>query len=934
MTRRHFRIFIFYPLVALTLLVLLAWAVTPFIVKHYLSAYVEEQGQTLSLESLSIDYFPPRVEIENLEITDQSEKNLLLEQAAFEVSLWPLTSRTINIAQADISGLFIKVEQTENDLIVAGINTAQFTSTTQNEQSEIAEKTEAVYPNKPSQQVSPSEETETTEQQEPLDWSISLPLFTFNNSQLSLSRQASSSAPILLDEVTLESLIVKDLTASATNIQGDVALSAQLNNAKLSVSSQFDYFVNSAKATLNINGIQVPMESLRNFIPEPFNNTEGEFSLSGGLQLQLANLNGEPTFQINELNLNPIISNLTLNLDDSTQVTTKSFSLAITQSEITFESIDQILASGKIAIESAASSFALNSSQNGITAGYKEFSLSQSFSINKSTDKITANSSDLELNLNGISADQSSGESVTLESLFLTIKAIDVEIDEQESPILSLDELNLSAKNFDSFLAEDKRALSWREANIDKLSVSQTMDKFDIDLAQLNIADIVASENSLTSLAPMAKIGLLTVKDIQASQQGAEIDSVIVDNVNTYVVLNQDGEIANLIVDQSEQEENSNPPIPSEPQTDNDLNSQKDTNSDKLDNSTNKVSDSSSPFYVILNNYITTGDSSLSLQDNSVSPQIDMVLDVETLSLQNLNTLDKEQAADFVFKARNGKYATIANETTIWPLADELTMQTKLLIEEFDLPPFSPYIADTLGYQIDTGQLNLDLTLKSDQGILDGNTDVLLRRFNLGGQQESSTAVKTGAVPLNIAIGILKDSDDNIELDIPLSGDINNPEFGWKGFLVQPLRKALYKASSYYLMQTFVPYSNVISIAQFAGEQLLKVRVEPLVFAPMQTQVDDSQTAFLQELAQLMKEKEDSQLQACGVATHQDLGLSEVPDVLTADENSTALKLARQRSESLKEYLVKQDIASSRILICSPKVELSKSSQPSVELDF
>jgi len=135
-------------------------------------------------------------------------------------------------------------------------------------------------------------------------------------------------------------------------------------------------------------------------------------------------------------------------------------------------------------------------------------------------------------------------------------------------------------------------------------------------------------------------------------------------------------------------------------------------------------------------------------------------------------------------------------------------------------------------------------------------------------------------------------------------------------------------------MQTFIPYANVITIAQFAGEQLLKVRVEPLIFTPEEAQLNSSQDTFLEQLVALMKDKEESQLKACGVTSYVDLGFEQPPAELNDEMKAQALSLAQERADNLKEFLVEKGISSSRILICSPEVDLSKSSQPRIELNF
>jgi len=83
-----------------------------------------------------------------------------------------------------------------------------------------------------------------------------------------------------------------------------------------------------------------------------------------------------------------------------------------------------------------------------------------------------------------------------------------------------------------------------------------------------------------------------------------------------------------------------------------------------------------------------------------------------------------------------------------------------------------------------------------------------------------------------------------------------------------------------------------------------------------------------------MKDKEESQLKACGVASYLDLGFEEPPVSIDSATRDAAQDLAQERSNILKDYLVKEGISSSRIFLCSPEVDLSKSSQPRIELNF
>ncbi|MBJ7537374.1 DUF748 domain-containing protein [Marinomonas transparens] len=864
MTRQHFRHFVFLPFVVIAGLITLIWLITPFVAKHYLSAYIEEQGQELSIDHLSINFFPPKMELEEVAIHNQNQDTLTLKHAVFEVSIFPLFTRTVTISKASIDGLNIVVDQRQNDWIIAGINTAQFLS----EEPQIEK------------QETTSEEV--VESSEP--WHIKLPSFSFTNSHFHLSRQADNDSPIESDTVTIQNFSIKDLSGSELNWQGKIALAALLNEATVGIKSQFSYSPQTTKADVEIDKTSLPLSSFAHFLPAPYNQGNGTLGLKLSFQFLQEQVGDVPSYQLNNLDLNTQVENLDLMLNEQDHVATALTKLDIQQSSLQFVSAEQMSASANIHLESKQTQFTQGETQASIG------------------------------------------------NTQLSIDILEVVAENDLGPKITGTNVTFSSQALDSQLAKNKRIAAWTEAGFNGVNFSAQGDNFNAQLAELTISDLTLSEllNSQPALAPLAHIGTIKIANLEADQDGALIKSIITDSMTASLFLDANKNIKNLIFVDAEAQtaptsfESAAPPQAADAEN-------------AMQNTQNAEQNPAfkAPYHVILDNYEMTGESSLYMEDNSISPALKRTLNIDTLSLHNLNTKDKDQAATFALKARNGKYSTIQNDVKIWPMADKLTMQSEFIIKEAELPPYSSYIADALGYQIDSGQLNLDLTLEADNGKLNGNSHLLLREFDLGGSKESSSAIKAGAMPLNIAVGILKDSDNNIDLNIPLTGDVENPEFGWQNFLMVPIRNALFQASSSYLMQTFVPYANVISVAKFAGEQLLKIRVEPLLFIAEDAHLNTSQDNFLEQLSALMKDKEESKLKACGVSSFLDLGIDQPPsDDLDPASKEAAKKLAVQRSEHLKDYLIAQGIDSSRIFLCAPEVDLAKNSKPRIELNF
>lgn len=102
-----------------------------------------------------------------------------------------------------------------------------------------------------------------------------------------------------------------------------------------------------------------------------------------------------------------------------------------------------------------------------------------------------------------------------------------------------------------------------------------------------------------------------------------------------------------------------------------------------------------------------------------------------------------------------------------------------------DMPRLSPYSATFAGRRIDSGKLSLDLQYKINQRQLSGDNLIVIDSLTLGERVESPQAKD---LPLDLAIAILQDSDGRIDLGVPVSGNLDDPEFSygqivWKAFV-------------------------------------------------------------------------------------------------------------------------------------------------------
>jgi hypothetical protein len=99
-----------------------------------------------------------------------------------------------------------------------------------------------------------------------------------------------------------------------------------------------------------------------------------------------------------------------------------------------------------------------------------------------------------------------------------------------------------------------------------------------------------------------------------------------------------------------------------------------------------------------------------------------------------------------------------------------------VVFKNVDMVSASPYSMKFAGYKIAQGKISLDLQYKVRDSQLEGNNQIVLDNLTLGERIDSPDALK---LPLELALAILKDSDGRIDLGVPVSGNMNDPQFSY-----------------------------------------------------------------------------------------------------------------------------------------------------------
>jgi hypothetical protein len=114
----------------------------------------------------------------------------------------------------------------------------------------------------------------------------------------------------------------------------------------------------------------------------------------------------------------------------------------------------------------------------------------------------------------------------------------------------------------------------------------------------------------------------------------------------------------------------------------------------------------------------------------------------------------------------------------------------KLAFSNLDMNRLTPYSGKFAGRKIESGKLSVDLEYKIKQRQLTGENKFVLKKLTLGEKIDSKDAPD---LPLDLAIAILEDSDGVIDLDLPISGSLDDPKFSYGGIMWKAFTNVLTK---------------------------------------------------------------------------------------------------------------------------------------------
>ena len=199
--------------------------------------------------------------------------------------------------------------------------------------------------------------------------------------------------------------------------------------------------------------------------------------------------------------------------------------------------------------------------------------------------------------------------------------------------------------------------------------------------------------------------------------------------------------------------------------------------------------------------------------DNFIKPNYTANMTGMTGSVGTIAS-DKPAPAAIDLKGKIDNDAPVAISGSLNPLFKPMFLDIKASADGVELPRLTPYAAKYAGYAIVKGKLSMDVNYKVQEQLLTAQNHVRIDQLTFGDKIDSPSATK---LPVRLAVALLKDRNGQIDINLPISGSLSDPQFSVGGIILRVFVNLIAKAvtSPFALLSSAFGGGDELGYAEF-----------------------------------------------------------------------------------------------------------------------
>ncbi|MHA6203030.1 DUF748 domain-containing protein [Dyella soli] len=188
---------------------------------------------------------------------------------------------------------------------------------------------------------------------------------------------------------------------------------------------------------------------------------------------------------------------------------------------------------------------------------------------------------------------------------------------------------------------------------------------------------------------------------------------------------------------------------------------------------------------------ITLLNGQLNYTDNFIKPNYTANLTKLTGKIGAFATTPGDPPALLSVQAALNDDSPVDIDGTVNPLQPVAFLDIKGKANEVELTGLSAYSTKYTGYPITAGKLTMDVHYTLDQRKLNADNHIFITQLTFGDRNESPGV---SHLPVKLAVALLKDMQGNIDVNVPVSGSLDDPQFSMGGLIWRAIGNLIAKA--------------------------------------------------------------------------------------------------------------------------------------------
>lgn len=291
--------------------------------------------------------------------------------------------------------------------------------------------------------------------------------------------------------------------------------------------------------------------------------------------------------------------------------------------------------------------------------------------------------------------------------------------------------------------------------------------------------------------------------------------------------------------------------------------------------------------------------------------------------------------ATFQLAGRLGDNAELTLRGQGVPRPDRPSLELAGRLGAFNLVSLNPYVRTLTSHRVERGKIDIEVRYRLEGRELEWENRILIDQFGVVEAEEwPDKFTELAGVSLPFAVSLLEDSEGVMELEVPVRGDVMNPQFDFGEVVRTAIANAVVATIT-------APLRWIARVFDSAG-RIENIQVAPILFAPGSVQLDPAAREGVDRLATFLNEAPRVRIQLVGYAEpEQDAKAAQAGSAAPAAGGPGLIRrlirrlgvgsaappapdlrnLARRRSVAVQEALRQAGIDPARVFLAEPAVE-------------